>query len=83
VFVLNHPHICILYDIGSAVPSDRPEAPSTDFFVIEHLDGQSVIYAASCEGHPPQTITVRADGESYAYQCQRQLATLYVASGVK
>ncbi len=42
VSALNHPHICTLYDIGSAAPSNEPGAPHTDFLVMEHLDGQTL-----------------------------------------
>lgn len=42
VSALNHPHICVLYDVGSAAPSEPPGAPPTDFLVMEHLEGQSL-----------------------------------------
>ena len=37
---LNHPHICTLYDFGSASPGEgEPEVP---FLVMEFLDGETL-----------------------------------------
>jgi serine/threonine-protein kinase len=40
--MLNHPHICTLYDVGSANPSDSVDAPALDFLVMEFLDGETL-----------------------------------------
>jgi serine/threonine-protein kinase len=43
---LNHPHICVLFDVGDAVPTNpqdpTPNAPPVSYLVMEHLDGQSL-----------------------------------------
>jgi len=52
VSALTHPHICVLHDIGSEVPSDRAGSEKADgetaspgpvpFLVMEYLDGQTL-----------------------------------------
>src|SRR5262252_8790378 len=37
---LNHPNICVLYDVGRERPA--PDAEPVDFIVMEFLDGQSL-----------------------------------------
>jgi len=37
---LNHPHICILHDVGRARPT--PEADPVDFLVMEYLEGETL-----------------------------------------
>jgi eukaryotic-like serine/threonine-protein kinase len=37
---LNHPHICVLYDIGRE--PGRPEADERDFLVMELVEGESL-----------------------------------------
>jgi Tol biopolymer transport system component len=37
---LNHPHICILHDVGRASPS--PEAEPVDYLVMEYLEGETL-----------------------------------------
>jgi serine/threonine-protein kinase len=38
---LNHPHICALYDIGSAAPEGSSQPP-VDYLVMEYLEGQTL-----------------------------------------
>ncbi len=40
---LNHPHICVLYDIGSDDPS-AGSGQAVDYLVMEHLDGQTLAH---------------------------------------
>jgi eukaryotic-like serine/threonine-protein kinase len=53
VSALNHPHICVLHDIGSVVPSEKAESGKAEggagtsprpvpFLVMEYLDGQTL-----------------------------------------
>ena len=37
---LNHPHICVLHDVGSERPS--PEQDPVDFIVMEYLEGETL-----------------------------------------
>jgi Tol biopolymer transport system component len=37
---LNHPHICVLHDVGHERPA--PDSEPVDFLVMEYLDGQSL-----------------------------------------
>jgi len=38
---LNHPHICVVYDVGSQAPV-TPGAAPVHYLVMEHLDGQTL-----------------------------------------
>lgn len=38
---LNHPHICTLYDIGTAEPSQTSD-PKIDYITMQFLEGQSL-----------------------------------------
>ena len=38
---LNHPNICVLYDIGRDRPSGV-DGPSVDFMVMEYLEGETL-----------------------------------------
>ena len=38
---LNHPHICVLYDIGSQAPSTG-SGQGVDYLVMEHLEGETL-----------------------------------------
>src|SRR5215471_13507874 len=40
VAALNHPHICVLYDVGRERPA--PDSEPVDFLVMEYLDGQTL-----------------------------------------
>jgi len=45
ISALNHPHICALHDIGEAVPSSHPPAPSPEpvrFLVMEYVEGAAL-----------------------------------------
>jgi serine/threonine-protein kinase len=45
IAALNHPHICVLHDIGEAeLPSPQPLAPSPriQFLVMEYVEGETV-----------------------------------------
>jgi len=40
---LNHPHICVLHDIGeAALPSAERPAPSAQYLVMEYLEGETL-----------------------------------------
>src|SRR5205085_544852 len=38
---LQHPHICTLFDVGSAAPS--PDAAPIEFLVMEYLEGETLV----------------------------------------
>src|SRR5687768_13556119 len=67
---LNHPNICVLYDIGRERPAGH-EGPAADFLVMEFLDGETLsariargpsraarISGASSSGTPLAPMTV-------------------------
>lgn len=39
---LAHPHICTLYDVGVAVPSDAPDSSPVSFLVMELVEGETL-----------------------------------------
>src|SRR5438132_6736830 len=45
ISALNHPHICVLYDVGSAAASEvglTQDSGQVSFLVMEHLDGETL-----------------------------------------
>ena len=59
VSALNHPHICVLFDIGDAVPTGpQPLAPGpspVSYLVMEHLEGQTLAERLEGKGRPQES----------------------------
>jgi len=42
ISALNHPHICTLYDVGSASSPQGAGGPGVDYLVMEYLEGETL-----------------------------------------
>ena len=67
---LQHPHICVLHDIG------RDAASGTDFLVMEHLEGETLAERLSRGSLPP------AEGLQIAIEIADALAAAHYAGVV-
>jgi eukaryotic-like serine/threonine-protein kinase len=58
---LNHPHICVLHDIGSQAPSTG-SGQAVDYLVMEYLDGQTLAHRLR-KGSLPLTQVLEFGGQ--------------------